>query len=137
MFGTFVHKLKDEDLKGEPAKPRADAKSNLRELPTLEYALYMALSTACMLVWLVTANAAARGASVTSTTATLLAYTIGWGPVLLAVLFMLKSQGLKAVVDSFLWKQDKRAAVVPAALHFVLGSLMCSVPVVIMARLVF
>jgi hypothetical protein len=106
-FGTF----KDS---ADSAEPRADAKSTLRTIPTIEFISYLATSAACV------------GSLYINTPFTPL--IVGFGPVLAASLI------------SYVFKRSRLEPVkmnmVGNLLHLTVGSLFCSIPISYIAWLV-
>ncbi len=137
MFGTFEARLRVGDLKGEPAKARADGKATLVGAPALDAAAYMLLGCGCVAVWaraaVAAAAAAGGGEPLDSTTALYLALLAGCGPVLLAGAFALRSKGPLGVARAFLGEGSgpagSRFAPLAGVLHLLLGLAFCAYPV--------
>eukprot|EP00052_Salpingoeca_macrocollata_P008127 m.64630 g.64630 ORF g.64630 m.64630 type:complete len:463 (-) comp16441_c0_seq1:58-1446(-) len=117
MFGTFMGKFKGNDDAGQP-KVRADAKSTLRTVPSLEFVGYLLASALCVGGWAYVAHLA--GWQMHKDQALLLSLLPGFGPVLLAWVFSFFSS-TKGGGASKSWAA--------ALFHFVVGTLFCSVPV--------
>jgi sterol desaturase/sphingolipid hydroxylase (fatty acid hydroxylase superfamily) len=102
FFGTFKGTFVEEN-----PKPREDAKSSLRLLPTTEFVGYLAGSAACV----------ASGVPV----------VVGFGPVVLATLLALYGSGRGV--------QPVKMGVLANLLHLAMGTLFCSVPIAYMSWL--
>lgn len=118
-FGTFKASFKDHPVDQHGPKPREDAKSTLRMLPTQEFTVYLSASTLCALAW---AYAALHPGSVTTNQALALSSAVGFGPVLLASL-------VSSIYSSGNTVHPVKMSVAANALHLFFGTLFCSVPI--------
>ena len=115
--------------------PRADAKSTLRAVPTLEFASYFTLALACLGAWAYAACAVARGTlAVTPAAALGLSLAAGFGPVVVAYLLTkpLPAAATKVKTDADPAVDNGGAAAdswVATLLHHALGHLFCTVPI--------
>ena len=116
MFDTFMARFKEE------AKPRADAKSTLRALPSTEFLAYLLLACGCVAAWAVVAVQAfgPAGSLPSPAVAAALAALAGFGPVVVATAMSSKSQGGTPLFG-------KR--VLDSVFQLSVGTLFCSVPV--------
>uniref|UniRef100_A0A6C0KW33 Fatty acid hydroxylase domain-containing protein n=1 Tax=viral metagenome TaxID=1070528 RepID=A0A6C0KW33_9ZZZZ len=118
-FGTFKASFKDHPVDKNGPKPRDDAKSTLRILPTQEFVTYLAGSALCVLPWIYTAQ---KPESITPNHALVVSSAVGFGPVLLA-----------SIVSHFYsagtYAHPVKMSLVANLLHLVLGTLFCSVPI--------
>eukprot|EP00325_Prymnesiales_sp_UTEX-LB-985_P002946 CAMPEP_0174713438 /NCGR_PEP_ID=MMETSP1094-20130205/14103_1 /TAXON_ID=156173 /ORGANISM="Chrysochromulina brevifilum, Strain UTEX LB 985" /LENGTH=436 /DNA_ID=CAMNT_0015912617 /DNA_START=149 /DNA_END=1459 /DNA_ORIENTATION=+ len=119
-FDSFVGTLNPTDQKG--CKPRPDAKSTLRVIPTAEFLFYLLLSGGCLAAWAVEALHVAAGgeASVSSSSALLLAFTAGFGPVITAEALTALSRSSGGAPTSGPLK---------TLALLLIGNLFCSVPI--------
>jgi len=125
FFGTFKGSFANHPTDKDGPKPREDAKSSLRLIPTREFVVYLASSAACVTAWAVPAT---QSYILTNTQSLQIASLVGFGPVVLATIFssaFTKSTGTKPTQMS-VWAN---------LLHLLLGSLFCSVPVTYMCYL--
>jgi sterol desaturase/sphingolipid hydroxylase (fatty acid hydroxylase superfamily) len=116
-FGTFKGSFKVNDADKDGPKPRDDAKSSLRLVPTCEFVTYLGLSAACVGLW-----ASQHGVALTQGEALALALLVGFGPTVLATVIsslFRASSGVKRVEMNFLGN----------LLHLVMGTVFCGVPV--------
>jgi len=118
-FGTFVGSMEAKDKDG--VKPRADAKSTLRAVPTGEFATYLLVSCALVAAWAQAATSGAAGALAWQAAAAL-ACGVGFGPVLLASL-------VSAIFDSPRGVKPKNMSTIGSVGHIAIGTAFCSVPV--------
>jgi hypothetical protein len=117
FFGTFKASFSEHPVDKDGPKPREDAKSSLRILPTREFLIYLATSLACVGA---SAVPAMISYTVSHTQALQFAFAAGFGPVLLATLLSYgQTQGVKPV-------QMNLAA---NLMHLFVGSIFCSLPV--------
>jgi sterol desaturase/sphingolipid hydroxylase (fatty acid hydroxylase superfamily) len=117
FFGTFKASFSEHPIDKDGPKPREDAKSSLRVLPTREFLIYLATSFACVGA---SAVPAMVSYTVSHTQALQFAFAAGFGPVLLATLLSYgQTQGVKPV-------QMNLAA---NLMHLFVGSIFCSLPV--------
>lgn len=123
LFETFMPCFKEEEGK---AKPRDDAKSTLRGLPTTEFSLYLLGSAACVGVWGYVAVGVAHGTMPhpSPLLAMLLSLVSGYGPVLLACAITVVQRGAPALFEPFHKKPLSQSL-----LHVLIGSAFCSLPV--------
>lgn len=129
LFGTFRASFaEDKDDKEKGPKARNDFKSTLRELPTLEFATYLALAFGCCFVWAQAALGVSAGTSVDATQALYLAALVGFGPVVLASVVSFVFGGVRGV-------EPKPMSLAGNLMHLTLGSLFCSAPVMFAAWL--
>jgi hypothetical protein len=119
FVGSFEEREKDKGAKGVGL--REDAKSTLRQVPTLEFLAFLAGSSVCVLAWAQAALAvAAGGAAPDAQRALALAALPGFGPVALAVVMSLASaRGVKPAPMSL----------AANAFHLAVGTAFCSLPV--------
>lgn len=117
-FGTFKASFNEHPIDKDGPKPREDAKSSLRVLPTQEFTAYLTGSALCTLLW---ANTAINGYVVSSNQALLLSSAVGFGPVILASLMsgLSNSGTIHPVKMSFFAN----------SLHLFFGVLFCSIPI--------
>ena len=121
FFGTFVGSMEAKDKDG--VKPREDAKSTLRTVPTLEFVAYLALACACVGAWALAALEVAAGTrSVPANEALALSAIAGFGPVLLASILSAAFGGVRP-------NPPKSMAAWASAMHLIVGSALCSLPV--------
>ncbi len=125
FFGTFKASFSEHPVDKDGPKPREDAKSSLRILPTSEFTIYLVSSFACVAVWAVPAT---MSYSVTQIQALQLASIVGFGPVFLAAV-------LSAVFGSGGGVKPVQMNMLANFLHLFLGSIFCSVPVTYMSYL--
>lgn len=118
-FGTFKGSFKDHPLDQHGPKPREDAKSTLRLVPTEEFIVYLSSSTLCVLVWV---YAALERSSLTVTQSLAIASTVGFGPVLLASIITNRYSSGSNV-------HPVKMSLGANALHLLFGTLFCSVPI--------
>ena len=119
FFGTFKASFAEHPVDKDGPKPREDAKSTLRVIPTREFTVYLVSSLACVLSW---AIPAIQFYSVTQTQALQLASIVGFGPVLLATIVSYVS-GTGRGVNSV------QMDLVGNIIHLGVGSIFCSLPV--------
>ena len=120
-FGTFQGSFREEDR--QDAKPREDAKSSLRILPTQEFVAYLSASALCFL------PLALRTGSASPVESTILALLAGTGPVAIASLF------------SKMGRTPRGMSRVPMTnvgtfIHLFIGFLFCCVPIAVMGWLI-
>jgi len=119
FFGTFKASFSEHPVDKDGPKPREDAKSSLRLIPTGEFITYLTLSSACVGVWAIPVIISYQ---VSETTALQLAATVGFGPVFLATLLSYlygKGLGVKHV----------QMNLTANLMHLFVGSVFCSLPV--------
>lgn len=115
-FGTFKASFKDHPIDQHGPKPRDDAKSSLRVLPTKEFIVYLSGSSLCVLPWMYSLQS-----SVTENQALAIASMVGFGPVLLASLVT----NLYTSANT----HPVKMSIAANLLHLFLGTLFCSIPV--------
>jgi sterol desaturase/sphingolipid hydroxylase (fatty acid hydroxylase superfamily) len=118
-FGTFKASFKDHPVDKDGPKPRDDAKSSLRLVPTQEFVTYLCASSLCVLAWAFCANS---HLVVNENQALVLASTVGFGPVILASL-------ISRIYGAGNSSHPVKMSVVANALHLLFGTLFCSVPI--------
>jgi len=118
-FGTFKASFKDHPVDQYGPKPREDAKSTLRILPTQEFTVYLSASSLCVLAWI---YAALQRTSVTANQALALASAVGFGPVILANL-------VSKLYSSGNTPHPVKMSIAANTLHLLFGILFCSVPI--------
>lgn len=118
-FGTFKASFKDHPVDREGPKPREDAKSTLRLVPTQEFVVYLSASSLCVLAW---AYAALQPQPVSANLALALSSAVGFGPVALATL-------VSAAYSSGNTAHPVKMSAIANALHLLFGILFCSVPI--------
>jgi sterol desaturase/sphingolipid hydroxylase (fatty acid hydroxylase superfamily) len=118
-FGTFKASFKDHPVDQNGPKPREDAKSSLRLVPTQEFLVYLSSSGLCVVAWI---YASLQNTPVTENQALALASAVGFGPVLLASL-------ITNVYSSGKLTHPVKMSVAANILHLFLGTLFCSVPI--------
>jgi sterol desaturase/sphingolipid hydroxylase (fatty acid hydroxylase superfamily) len=124
-FGTFKASFNENPADRDGPKPRDDAKSSLRIIPTREFAVYLALSFASVAIW---AIPAIQSYDVTDTQAIQLASSVGFGPVILAT-FISTVFGKGATV------KPVQMNLLANLIHLGVGSIFCSLPVTYMCYL--
>lgn len=118
-FGTFKSSFNEHPVDKNGPKPRDDAKSTLRLLPTQEFTAYLGGSTLCVLPWVYTVLYVD---SITVNQALILSSAVGFGPVLLASLI---SHIYTSGNSSHPVKMSRMANI----LHLFFGTLFCSIPI--------
>ena len=118
-FGTFKSSFNEHPVDKHGPKPRDDAKSTLRLLPTQEFTAYLGGTTLCVLPWV---YSALYVDSITVSQAFILSSGVGFGPVLLASFI---SHIYTSGSNSHPVKMSKMANL----LHLFFGTLFCSVPI--------
>jgi len=118
-FGTFKASFKDHPVDKDGPKPREDAKSTLRVIPTGEFTMYLGASALCVVAW---AYAALHGQTYTYNQALALSSAVGFGPVALATV-------MSYIGNTGNIKHPVKMSLAANALHLVFGTLFCSVPV--------
>lgn len=116
FFGTFKGTFSEEN-----PKPREDAKSTLRTLPTKEFVGYLSGSAACVGAW---AWVATTGLNVSPTVALGVSGLAGFGPVVLATALSACGSGRGV--------QPVKMGLLANLLHLIMGTLFCSVPITYM-----
>jgi sterol desaturase/sphingolipid hydroxylase (fatty acid hydroxylase superfamily) len=120
-FDTFVPNFKEKSGKVEA---RDDAKSTLG-VPTTEFVGYLLASALCVGVWAYVANEVASGAwQVSTTTALILSFVCGFGPVLIACAMTIYQSGVGALLEPF-----QKKPLSQSFLHILVGSIFSSFPV--------
>jgi sterol desaturase/sphingolipid hydroxylase (fatty acid hydroxylase superfamily) len=118
-FGTFRGSLAENPVDANGPKPRDDAKSTLRTVPTKEFVTYLSLSAMSLGPWL-------YYSTVKQIISLKLAYLVcllaGFGPVFLSVLIssVFKSKGAVEKVSMSTFGNT---------LHLTMGTVFCSLPV--------
>ena len=115
FFGTFVESMAAKDKDG--VKLRADAKSTLRAVPTLEFTVYLLVACACVGVW---AQAALAGAVLVPATALILAAVAGFGPVVASSAVSLVMGGVGGT---------PMFSGLSSVVQLLIGTCFCSVPI--------
>jgi hypothetical protein len=117
-FGTFKASFSEHPVDKNGPKPREDAKSSLRVIPTREFVIYLVSSLGCVFTWLIPAL---QFYTVTQTQALQLASIVGFGPVVLATIisYMSGASGVHPVQMNILAN----------LMHLGVGSVFCSLPV--------
>jgi hypothetical protein len=118
-FGTFTASFKNHPVDKHGPKPRDDAKSTLRLMPTKEFVTYLAGSSLCVIPW---GFYALQLKPVSSNIALIISSLLGFGPVLLSV------------IVSFLYRSGNgshqvKMSNIANVLHLVFGILFCSIPI--------
>jgi len=111
IFGTFRGSM-------DEVKPRADAKSTLRAVPTSEFLVYLGLSYSCFALWYQFVNNVAT----TKYQAVFLSLLTGFGPTILSVFVSRAFGGGSRIAPA-------KMSVFGNTFHLVIGSLFCAVPV--------
>jgi hypothetical protein len=116
-FGTFVGSFAD---KGEEDYGKlhhyADAKSTLRRVPELHFLLYLSMACACVGLWAYSVVVPGALAALAPLTPLQISLIAGFGPILVGLPWITKEGGVSPFNAT-------------AALHILIGSLLCSVPV--------
>ena len=118
-FGTFKSSFNEHPVDKNGPKPRHDAKSTLRLLPTQEFTAYLGGSTLCVLPWV---YSALYVNSITVTHAFILSSAVGFGPVFLASL-------ISHIYSSGNNSHPVKMSTMANILHLFFGTLFCSVPI--------
>jgi sterol desaturase/sphingolipid hydroxylase (fatty acid hydroxylase superfamily) len=118
-FGTFKSSFNEHPVDKNGPKPRDDAKSTLRLLPTQEFTAYLGGSTLCILPWV---YSALYVDSITVSQAFILSSAVGFGPVFLASL-------ISCIYSSGNNSHPVKMSTMANILHLVFGTLFCSVPI--------
>jgi sterol desaturase/sphingolipid hydroxylase (fatty acid hydroxylase superfamily) len=122
-FDTFMSNFKDEG--GGKIKPRDDAKSTLKGVPSQEFVVYLLASAACVGIWAYAAVSVASGTMhVTPMVAVLLSFLCGFGPVLVACVMTIVQRGVPALIEPFHEKP-----LYQSIFHIMVGSIFCSLSV--------
>jgi len=118
-FGTFRGSLADNPADANGPKPRDDAKSTLRTVPTKEFMAYLSLSALSLAPWLYYST---LKNVLTTELAAFISLLAGFGPVFLSVVISnaFKSGGSPEKVSMSAFGN---------ALHLLMGTVFCSVPV--------
>lgn len=138
-FGTFVEGFGAKEKAGREVEPPADAKSTLRQIPTFDFVLYLALAITTVSIWgyaVAIPNGTAKmlamlppavGAAVApAMTPMALAFLAGFGPVLAAMPWLGKAGGTSPF-------EAKHAPL----LHWTVGTFVCAFPISWAAYLCF
>ena len=118
-FGTFKSSFNEHPVDKNGPKPRDDAKSTLRLLPTQEFTTYLGCSTLCVLPWV---YATLYVDSITVNQALILSSAVGFGPVLLASL-------ISHIYTSGNSSHPVKMSTMANILHLFFGTLFCSLPI--------
>jgi len=118
-FGTFKSSFNEHPVDKNGPKPRDDAKSTLRLLPTQEFTAYLGGSTLCVLPWV---YSALYVDSITVSQAFILSSGVGFGPVFLASL-------ISHIYSSGNNSHPVKMSTMANLLHLFFGTLFCSVPI--------
>jgi sterol desaturase/sphingolipid hydroxylase (fatty acid hydroxylase superfamily) len=118
LFGTFKASFKDHPVDKDGPKPRDDAKSTLRLLPTREFTTYLGASTLCVLTW---AYTAIQKQPITPNQALVVSSAVGFGPVVFASLISYIFGGTTS--------HPVKMSLVANVFHLLFGVLFCSVPI--------
>lgn len=113
-FGTFRSSFEPGEI-----KPREDAKSSLRLVPSVEFLSYLLLSYSCIAAWI---HSLENKNDLTIDQKYVISGLVGFGPVLLACLISKlfhSSSGIKRV----------NMSIYGNLIHLSLGTLFCSIPV--------
>jgi sterol desaturase/sphingolipid hydroxylase (fatty acid hydroxylase superfamily) len=128
-FGTFKESFSEEDMKDGPPKPRDDAKSSLRNIPTNEFIRYIILSFISVGVWLYYSNEVSKGDIIINKYNRIsISSLAGFGPVIIAwILTNLFNSGGRV--------QPVKMNIFGNLLHLGMGTLFCSIPITYMCYL--
>lgn len=118
-FGTFKSSFNEHPFDKNGPKPRDDAKSTLRLLPTQEFTAYLGGSTLCIIPWVYTVLYVD---SITVNQALILSSAVGFGPVLLASL-------ISHIYTSGNSSHPVKMSTMANILHLFFGTLFCSIPI--------
>jgi hypothetical protein len=118
-FGTFKASFNEHPVDKHGPKPRDDAKSSLRSLPTQEFIGYLTGSSLCAVPW---GFYAINRYPITQTHALIVSSLLGFGPVVLSVLM---SRLYSSATTTHLVRMSPMANL----FHLSLGVLFCSLPI--------
>jgi sterol desaturase/sphingolipid hydroxylase (fatty acid hydroxylase superfamily) len=118
-FGTFTASFKDHPVDKYGPKPRDDAKSTLRLLPTPEFITYLTGSSLCALPW---AYTALYSPPVSASYALIVSSILGFGPVVL-------SSAVSLMYGLGTGSHHVKMSVMANLLHLCVGILFCSIPI--------
>jgi sterol desaturase/sphingolipid hydroxylase (fatty acid hydroxylase superfamily) len=118
-FGTFRASFKDYPVDKDGPKPRDDAKSTLRLMPTQEFITYLSGSACCVVPW---AYTALNGTIVSSNVALALASIVGFGPVVLSSI-------VSRMYSSYSSPHLVKMSLLANFFHLLFGTVFCSIPI--------
>lgn len=118
-FGTFRGSLAENPADADGPKPRDDAKSTLRAVPTKEFVTYLSSSALSLGPWLYYSS---QKTQLTLQLALLVSLLAGFGPLILSVL-------VSNAFNSGGSTQKVSMGVFGNALHLSMGTVFCSLPV--------
>jgi len=118
-FGTFVGSFANHPVDKDGPKPREDAKSSLRLVPSQEFIVYLGGSALCALAWVFIA---VQKAPVSGGQALLASCLLGFGPVILSTL-------VSRAYTSGASGHPVKMSFLANLLHLFFGILFCSIPV--------
>jgi len=136
VFGTFQSKFKESSPKQVEA--RADAKSTLSGLPSVQHCAYLLLSLSCVAVWIALVNEQARSFAVdgrawlSGPVALLASLLAGAGPVLLAYVFAAMTWGVNSFLEPYSTRPWWHNGV-----HVTIGTLFSVFPICLACRMAF
>ena len=118
-FGTFVGSFANHPVDKDGPKPREDAKSSLRQVPSQEFIVYLGGSALCALAWVYTSL---QKTPVSGGQALLASCLLGFGPVILSTL-------VSRAYTSGASGHPVKMSFLANLLHLFFGILFCSIPV--------